>query len=217
MATASSYKCMCISQWSILIAMLLVASVAAAVVIGVGFILKQQSPDKCKPETSGLYSNNTNPAMLRDQMDLGDQNDFDMSLEIDADYINGLKAFEKYNSEDCIRFLESALERYHAFQDSEYGCPRKCLAGQKTFVSFGDAGPGEVEYKRTLNELATLMNQTIGCIKECDTSARRWISEDVHSQFVSMKPYKYLQVCYTEVMEYFLLSISILARSTCMS
>jgi len=89
MATASSYRCMCISQWSILIAMLLVASIASAVVLGVGFILKQQSPQHCKPEASGMATNNTN-RMQRGQLDLGDRNNFDMNVDIDSDYINGL-------------------------------------------------------------------------------------------------------------------------------
>jgi len=41
-------------------------------------------------------------------------------------------------------------------------------------------------------------------MKACKASARKWISEDVHSQFISLKPYKYLQVCYTEVILFFL-------------
>lgn len=128
MATASSYRCMCISQWSILIAMLLVASIASAVVLGVGFILKQQSPQHCKPEASGMATNNTN-RMQRGQLDLGDRNNFDMNVDIDSDYINGLKAFEKYNALECISYLESALKKYHTFQDTEYGCPQKCYNG----------------------------------------------------------------------------------------
>ena len=43
----AKYKCMCVSQWSILVPMLLLAGVAAAVVLGVGVIRMRQSIKKC--------------------------------------------------------------------------------------------------------------------------------------------------------------------------
>jgi len=193
---------MCISQWSILIAMLLVASIASAVVFGMSFILRQQSKSNCKPEASGVINNNTeHGSMMHDQLDLGERNNFDMTVEIDSDYINGLKAFEKDNAQQCISYLESALKKYTAFQDAEYGCPKRCRdARNVSLLQFGgvsDASDGR--YMGKMMELANLVRQNAECMVGCTVASRKWISEDVHSQFMSLKPYKYLHACYSEV------------------